>query len=139
MSLSVQVTFDAAEPQSLAGFWAIALGYVEQPAPSGYDSWQAWAADHGIPPERWSDTAALVDPDERGPRLLFLKVPEGKAAKNRLHLDIGAGYPDHDRTRIEAHVTRLVEAGGAVQRRVEEDGEFWVVLTDPEGNEFCVH
>jgi hypothetical protein len=36
-------------------------------------------------------------------------------------------------------VTRLVEAGGAVQRRVEEEGEFWVVMTDPEGNEFCVH
>jgi glyoxalase superfamily protein len=139
MSLPVQVTFDADDPGTLAGFWAVALGYVEQPPPEGWDSWQAWAAERGIPRERWNNWAALVDPQQRGPRLLFIKVPEGKVAKNRVHLDVGAGAPDYDRTRIEAHVTRLVEAGGQVQRRVEEDDEFWVVMTDPEGNEFCVH
>jgi hypothetical protein len=138
MSVPVQVTFDAADPRALSRFWALALGYVEQPPPPGFESWEAWAVDRGIPRERWDDTASVVDPDGRGPRLLFVRVPEGKSAKNRVHLDVKAGFPDYDRTRVEAHVTRLVEAGGTVQRRVEEDGESWVVMTDPEGDEFCV-
>jgi predicted enzyme related to lactoylglutathione lyase len=65
------------------------------------------------------------------PRWLFIKVPEAKTAKNRMHVDLTA--PDRD-----AEVARLVELGAS---RVAEHAEFglsWVVMTDPEGNEFCV-
>jgi hypothetical protein len=55
-----------------------------------------------------------------------------------VHLDVNAGAPDHDRARVDAHVAKLVAAGATEQGRVDAHGEFWVVLTDPEGNEFCV-
>ncbi|MGH8999188.1 MAG: VOC family protein [Acidimicrobiia bacterium] len=138
MATGVQITFDAADPPALADFWALALGYVTQPPPPGFSSWPDWLRQMGIPEERWGDMASVVDPDGKGPRLLFQKVPEPKTAKNRVHLDVNAGAPDHDRPRVDAHVARLVDAGGAVQREVELRGERWVVMTDPEGNEFCV-
>jgi Glyoxalase-like domain len=138
MAIPLQVTFDAADPVALSGFLATALGYVEQPPPEGMASWDEWARRAGIPEDEWDDSAAIVDPDGVRPRLLFQKVPEAKTAKNRVHLDVNAGAPDHDRGRVEAHVEKLVTAGGSVQRRAEEHGEYWVVMTDPEGNEFCV-
>jgi hypothetical protein len=88
VSATVQVTFDAADPAALAAFWAGALGYVADPPPEGFASWEAWATDQGIPEERWNDASAIVDPDGAGPRIFFQKVPEGKAAKNRVHLDV---------------------------------------------------
>jgi hypothetical protein len=138
MSIGFQVTFDAGDPGALARFWATALGYVEQPPPEGWDSWEAWAAHMGIPADRMNDMAAVVDPDGQRPRLLFQKVPEGKTAKNRVHLDVNVGAPDHDRARVDAHVARLTRAGGSVVAEREERGERWVVMADPEGNEFCV-
>ena len=72
---------------------------------------------------------------ERGPGLIFVPVPDRKSAKNRLHIDL-APPPDHDQ---DAEVRRL-EALGA--RRVDigqdRDKVSWVVMADPEGNEFCV-
>lgn len=138
MSMGFQVTFDAADPDALARFWAVALGYELQPPPPGWDSWDAWAEHVGIPPERRNDMSAVVDPDGARPRLLFQKVPEGKTAKNRVHLDVDAGGADHDRGLVRAHVQRLVGAGATVVEECEQRGEFWVVMQDPEGNEFCV-
>jgi hypothetical protein len=91
MSNSLQVTFDAGDPPSLADFWAVALGYVIQPPPEGFDSWDGWAREMEIPEENWDDARALVDPDGGGPRLFFQRVPEGKSAKNRVHLDVNVG------------------------------------------------
>jgi hypothetical protein len=138
MSIGFQVTFDASDPAALARFWAVALDYEEQPPPEGFPSWDAWTESVGIPPERRNDMAALVDPDGVRPRLLFQKVPEGKTAKNRVHLDVNVGAPDHDRGRVDAHVERLVQAGGVVVDDVSQLGERWVVMRDPEGNELCV-
>jgi hypothetical protein len=138
MAIGVQVTFDAADPGAQARFWALALGYVEQPPPDGWDSWEAWAEQMGIPRERWNDMAAAVDPEGHGPRLLFQKVPEGKTAKNRVHLDVNVGAPDHDRAKVDEHLARLVEAGARLVEDREQRGERWVVLLDPEGNEFCL-
>jgi hypothetical protein len=138
MAIPIQVTFDAADPVALSRFWATALGYVEQPPPDGMASWDEWARRAGVPEDEWDDSAAIVDPDGVRPRLLFQKVPEGRTAKNRMHLDVNAGTPDHDRDRVEAHVEKLVAAGADVQGRVEEHDQYWVVMTDPEGNEFCV-
>ena len=138
MALQTQISFDANDPAGLARFWASALGYVEQPPPQGFDSWQAFAIAMNIPSEVWDRFAAIIDEDGAGPRVLFQKVPEGKTAKNRLHLDISASAPDHDWSKVEAHVRLLADAGATVVEERQDEMSKWVVLLDPEGNEFCV-
>jgi len=138
MSIGFQVTFDAADPDALARFWAVALDYELQPPPEGWDSWEVWAQAQGIPEEHWNDMSAVVDPGGSRPRLLFQKVPEGKTAKNRVHLDVNVSGPDHDRSLVRAHVERVLAAGARLVEEREARGEFWVVLQDPEGNELCV-
>jgi hypothetical protein len=143
MAIGFQVTFDAHDPDRLARFWAEALDYVVQPPPDGFDSWPAFLTSIGVAEDRWDSASAVVDPAGVGPRLFFQKVPEGKTAKNRVHLDVNVGGPrgtpdDERAARVEAHVARLVAAGATVVQVMEDLGERWVVLTDPEGNELCV-
>ena len=90
MVREIQVTFDCGDPAALAEFWAAALGYVLQPPPPGFDSWDAALDAWGVPADRRNDRSALVDPDGAGPRVFFQRVPEGKTAKNRVHLDVRA-------------------------------------------------
>jgi hypothetical protein len=110
----------------LAAFWALALGYVIEP---GYDD---------------PDGASIVDPDGVGPAIGWLKVPEPKTAKNRVHLDLRvAGKPPWDMTKREALIraksAQLVDAGGVVVREEASEGQLsHIVMLDPEGNEFCV-
>ena len=143
MSISIQVSFDAFDPLAQAEFWAIALGYVLQPPPTGFSSWDEFAEANGIPEENRNDLAAVVDPDGSGPRLLFQRVPEGKTAKNRMHLDVNAGgghdveYVDRVDA-VDRHVDTLLDAGVTKLAVFGERGEYWVVMHDPEGNEFCV-
>jgi Glyoxalase-like domain len=80
--------FDCADPDRLARFWAQALGYKLQDPPQGHGTWESWLRDQGIPQERWNDANAVVDPDGRGPRIFFQRVPEAKTTKNRVHLDL---------------------------------------------------
>jgi len=117
---------DADDPQRIAAFWARALRYVPEPGFEG------------------PDNASIVDPDGRGPAIGFLRVPEGKTAKNRMHIDIRvAGEPpwdplDHERL-VRERVAELVTAGATLVREELYDGELGhVVMLDPEGNEFCV-
>jgi hypothetical protein len=140
MAIRVQATFDAADPQKQARFWALALNYVPEPPPPGFESWDQFAIQNQIPPEQWR--AAAVDPDGHGLRLYFQPVPEGKTAKNRVHLDVqvSAGVSDQVERRqlVARHAERLTEAG-ATRLRVQEDVfGYCVVMQDPEGNEFCV-
>ncbi len=138
MSRQVQVSFDAGDPAALARFWAVALDYVEQPPPPGFDTWHAFLESEGVPPEERDRAAALVDPDGVGPRLFFQRVPEPKSAKNRMHLDVNVGGHGADPSVVDAHVRRLVEAGGTMVEDRHDRFSRWVVMTDPEGNEFCV-
>jgi hypothetical protein len=133
MAYGVQVTFDCADPDGLAAFWASALGYVVQPPPEGFDSWPDFLRSVGVPESAFGSRSACVDPDGKGPRLFFQRVPEGKREKNRVHLDVNVG-----KDRVDAEVERLSGEGGSVVREVSEMGERWVVMADPEGNEFCV-
>jgi len=117
---------DATDPHRQAAFWSQALGYVPEP---GYDD---------------PDGASIIDVDGKGPAIGFLRVPEGKTAKNRVHIDIRvAGEPPWDmddrEQLIGARVDALVTAG-ATRVRDENYGEHLghVVMLDPEGNEFCV-
>jgi hypothetical protein len=117
---------DAADPHRLAAFWAGALGYEPEP---GYDD---------------PDGASLIDPPGRGPAISFLRVPEGKTAKNRMHIDLRvAGEPPWDmaeRARlIRARVADLIGAGAtAVREEFYGDVLGHIQMADPEGNEFCV-
>lgn len=118
----------------MSAFWAGALDYVVQPPPPGFDSWEDFLRAHDIEVPPPGSISAIVDPDGVGPRMLFMRVPEPKTAKNRLHLDLRAGDDEARR----AMADRLVEAGATEIGRVDEHGEWWIVMTDPEGNEFCV-
>ncbi|MGA3030798.1 MAG: VOC family protein [Candidatus Limnocylindrales bacterium] len=144
MATGVQITFDCNDPAKQAEFWAAALHYRLPYPPEGFSTWDDWARGQGIPEERWNDAAAAEDPEGLGPRLFFQRVPEGKVAKNRVHMDLNvSGGPDvpveDRRLRIAAEVERLKALGADDHRGpMDEGGEFWVRMNDPEGNEFCV-
>jgi catechol 2,3-dioxygenase-like lactoylglutathione lyase family enzyme len=144
MARDVQITFDAADPAGLAAFWADALGYRLQDPPAGFESWEQALEAFGVPPERRNDAAAVVDPDGSGPRLFIQRVPEGKQAKNRVHLDVRAApglEGDARMAALEAEAARLVSRGATRLERHEPAlplGAGHIVMADPEGNEFCL-
>jgi hypothetical protein len=144
MSREFQVTFDAADPAGLAAFWSETLGYRVQEPPPGFDSWDAALEAWGVPPDRRNDASALVDPDGAGPRIFIQRVPEGKTAKNRVHLDVRAApglTGDERMTALEAECSRLVALGASRQLRKDPApplDEGHIMMTDPEGNEFCL-
>jgi hypothetical protein len=140
----VQVTFDCADPAALAGFWAEVLGYQLEPPPPGFDTWDAALDSWGVPPEQRNSRSAAVAPGGIGPRLFFQQVPEGKTAKNRVHLDVRAApglEGDARMAALDGEADRLVGLGATRIRRFEPDGAMesgFVVMQDPEGNEFCL-
>jgi catechol 2,3-dioxygenase-like lactoylglutathione lyase family enzyme len=143
MTTRVQVVIDCADPDRLAHFWADALGYRLQDPPAGFDNWTDFLISIGVPEEDWNSASAVVDPGGVGPRIFFQRVPEPKTLKNRVHLDLNVGggpsvARDESRQRVTAEVGRLVGLGATQQRVAEVRGEFWIVMQDPEGNEFCV-
>ncbi len=144
MAIPIQVTFDCADPDKLARFWAEALDYVLQPPPDGFDSWDALLESIGVPEDQRDTASAVVDPDGQGPRLLFQVVPEGKSAKNRVHLDVRAapGLEGDERMAVlETECARLVALGASRSQRFEPAPPMsagFIVMQDPEGNEFCL-
>ena len=115
------VTFDCHDPVRQAAFWAATLSYEE-------GDWYQIAD---------SEAASIEDPSGMSPALLFIRVPESKVVKNRVHLDLA---PE---TSIEVEVERLVASGAHALNTVQEpEGNeepwIWTVMQDPEGNEFCV-
>lgn len=148
MTLHWKLVIDAADPHARADFWAEALGYlVEDNSPLIEQLLAQKAAPEELTVERhgrraWRDLAAVRHPDDAhdersgaglGRRVLFQRVPEPKTGKNRLHIDLHSAPGE-----MEAETVRLEALGAAVLRRVDEPGGRWVVMTDPEGNEFCV-
>lgn len=145
----MQLTIDCADPRVMVTFWTEALGYVPEPAPDGHATWRAYWAGMGVPEEELPEGVgelpeSIVDPSGRGPRVWFQQVPEPKAGKNRVHLDLkvsgGRGVPMELRTRrVDDTVEQLTGAGATVLRVLDElETHYAVVLQDPEGNEFCV-
>lgn len=115
------LTVDCADSYSLAQWWKPVLGYEDVP---------------GDPNLPGHDECMIVDPEGKGMTVLFIKVPEGKSVKNRLHLDL---RPRVDRRDTE--IERLIAHGATVvgdHRGQYGPGTGWVTLADPEGNEFCV-
>jgi predicted enzyme related to lactoylglutathione lyase len=108
-----RIAFDCANAALLADFWVAVTGYTKVTASEEY--------------------AFVVHPDKVGPALMFNKVPEGKVVKNRVHIEV-------DTNDLETEVRRI-EALGASRQAYHHSEEFnaeWTVMTDPEGNEFCV-
>jgi hypothetical protein len=143
MAVSFQVTIDCTDPDRLAHFWAEALGYVIQPPPTGFETWIDFLKAHGIPEDQWNSASAVVDPAGAGARIFFQRVPEEKSIKNRVHLDVNVGggldaAPDERRARVAAAVDQLMSMGATQIGEQELRGEHWVVMQDPEGNEFCL-
>ena len=110
------VCVDSTDPQRIAPFWARALG---------------WRTTHDSPDEVVLEPAAGSPEDGVSPDLLFLRVPESKTLKNRLHIDL---RPDDQ----AAEVDRLVSLGARRVSVGQGEDVTWVVLADPDGNEFCV-
>jgi hypothetical protein len=152
VSRHVQVTFDAHDPRGLSSFWREVLGYVH-PAPPGVDlpedadpvaAWDGFLERMGVPEDQRNSSSAIEDPDGRGPRLFFQQVPEDKISKNRVHLDVRAavGLEGEQRmTSLQQECERLVTLGATRVRRVEPEppmGAGFIVMADPEGNEFCL-
>ena len=111
-------SIDARNSYDQSVFWAEVLDWIQDPA------------DPNLPEHE----ECLIMSRDQAERLLFIKVPDEKVVKNRLHLDLRPV----DRTR-EAEVARLVQLGATeVADFRRSDGSGWITLTDPEGNEFCV-
>jgi hypothetical protein len=141
-----QLTIDANDPPRLARFWQRALGYQPTPPSEPRTTW------HDHYRRRLGDEEAfdnrLFDPEGLRPPLWFQGVPEGKAGKNRLHIDLYPTGRDMSLTQerrieiVEDAVAQLVGAGASVARRTRDDDPddpvYFVVMNDPEGNEFCV-
>ncbi|MGI5197416.1 VOC family protein [Streptomyces sp. CA-288835] len=144
-----KLVIDAADPHAQADFWAAALGYEVEDNSALIERLLGFGA---VPPEitveshghkAWRDLIAVRHPEDPydkesgtglGRRFLFQRVPEPKTVKNRLHIDVHT-----EPGRRQAEVARLTDLGAAVEREVKEPGGEWVIMTDPEGNEFCVH
>jgi hypothetical protein len=140
-ALDIQVVIDCTDPRRLAEFWAAALGYVMQPPPPGFDSWEQFADQIGVPPDL---LAAVVDPERVKPRILFQKVPETKTVKNRVHLDVdvapGVALGSVERKAAAwARCEQLTARGATLLREFSAPTGWWLLMADPEGNEFCLH
>jgi hypothetical protein len=107
-----ELTIDCSDPHRVAAFWTEVLGYEV-------------TDDEG-------DLVAIGDPDEASVALVFVRVPEPKSVKNRIHIDL------NPRDRDQAEEVERILALGATHADVGQGRQRWVVLADPEGNEFCV-
>jgi len=110
MTRVFNITVDCADPPALAGFWSQVLGMEVGE----------------VPDEAHGFVAVLPG----SPNWLFLKVPEAKTAKNRMHVDLDCADLDAERARLEGLGARFVH-------EKQEFGVHWMTFQDPEGNEFC--
>jgi hypothetical protein len=152
MVRDIQITIDARDPRALSTFWRDVLGYVHPPPPGvtlseGADplaAWDGFLDRAGVPADQRTSRSAIEDPEGRGPRLFFQQVPEEKAVKNRVHLDVRAApglQGDARMAALEAECDRLVALGATRLRRHEPAPPLdpgHLVLADPEGTEFCL-
>jgi len=140
MAKGIQVTFDAADPHALACWWADLLGYQVEDA---HDRVAALLGDGLVGEDEvirvngrlyLAGAVAARDPEDRGPRLFFQRVPEHKTAKNRVHLDVRV-----ESDLLDSEVERLCAAGATLAWWSTYPGHRAAVMRDPEGNEFCLH
>ena len=113
MAATLGLVLDCADPERLAEFWSAAIGFTTLGAAGNY--------------------VLLVDKAGQQPKLLLQRVDEPKSGKNRMHFDIETPTVDEEVARLESLGAQRIEP-----EAIEEHGNRWVVMADPEGNEFCV-
>ena len=127
MAYPIQIAIDCADLERQARFWSELLGYTIR-KPDAADEPQ--------------DTCMIYDPDGSGPFIKFHRVPESKQAKNRLHLDVLVAGPttslQEARPLVDRAAARAVALGAESLRTFDKPTDYFVVMADPEGNEFCV-
>ena len=147
-----QLVIDCQDPELLARFWAAALGYVLEPPPVGFATWDDWRRDIGFPDSELGIGAdSIVDPRGAGPRIWFRVEPAAKVVKNRFHLDVHAsgGRSVLDRNiplaarkeRVDAEARRLADLGATITGALGAEGldHYAMGMKDPEGNEFDIN
>lgn len=154
MTARFQLVIDCQDAEPLARFWAAALGYVLEPPPAGFATWDDWRRDIGLPDSELGTGAdSIIDPRGGGPRIWFHAVSDAKVVKNRLHLDIHASgdradsvvdrsVPLATRTqRVDAEAKRLADLGATITGALDSGGldHYAVGMKDPEGNEFDIN
>jgi len=124
------------QSSTFATFWAAALGYELAPVPAGFATWNDFYRELGVPEGELVDGADRIsDLEGQGPSIWFHLVPDAKTVKNRLHMDLAPQLDDDQAAMVESLI-----AVGAQRVDVGQDVDVatFVVLADPEGNEFCV-
>jgi len=153
MSTPFQLVIDAKDPELLARFWAAALGYVLEPPPEGFATWDDWRRSTGLSDDYLGTPVdSIIDPGGAGPRIWFRGEEDAKAVKNRLHIDIhvSGGRTVLEsrsvplatrRERVDAEARRLVDLGATLTVVMSQDGvdAYAVGMKDPEGNEFDIN
>jgi hypothetical protein len=147
MAVKFQVVIDCREPARMSLFWTSALGYEVEPPPAGFESWEDYWRDVGVPEdELGSGPDRLIDPSGAGPPIWFQVVDEAKTVKNRVHFDLrvsgGRSVPFETRKqRVEAEADRLSHLGATRVQALFEKGvdHYAVAMLDPEGNEFDIN
>ena len=153
MPARFQLVIDCKDPELMARFWAAALGYVLEPPPEGFATWDDFRREIGLPDSYLGmDADSIIDPIGEGPRIWFRADEAAKVVKNRLHLDIhvsggrtvieGRSLPlAARRDRVDAEARRLVDLGATLTVVMSADGfdHYAVGMQDPEGNEFDVN
>jgi glyoxalase superfamily protein len=147
MPARFQLVIDCGDPEPLARFWASALGYVLEPPPEGFATWDDWRLDIGLPDtELGIGVDSIIDPRGDGPRIWFRVEPDAKVVKNRLHLDIQVSGSRSDplatrMQRVDAEAKRLTDLGASPTGALRADGldHYAMGMKDPEGNEFDIN
>jgi diadenosine tetraphosphatase ApaH/serine/threonine PP2A family protein phosphatase len=147
MAVAFQLVIDCTDPEPLARFWAAALGYQLEPPPDGFATWDDYWRDIGVPEDDLGiGEDRIIDPDRRGPGVWFQRVPEPKAVKNRLHVDIFASGGralriETRKQRVDAEARRLAALGATIVGVLQDEGvdHYAVAMKDPEGNEFDIN
>lgn len=128
MAHPLQVAIDCDDVDRLAEFWSALLGYRI------FDR----SGDAGAP----ADTHMIYDPDGNGAVIKLHRVAEHKSTKNRVHLDVLVAGPrttlDEAKPLVDAEVRRATQLGATVVATFDKDTDYFVVLIDPEGTEFCI-
>jgi hypothetical protein len=142
MAYEFQVTVDCAHPHTLADWWAETLGWQVEQQDEAFIR-RMISAGHATEDDTqlhkgalvWKEGAAIRHPEglQRAPRVLFQRVPEPKAVKNRMHLDVRIGTD-----LVEPAMAALIARGAKFLHQGQQGPHTWVTLADPEGNEFCL-
>jgi hypothetical protein len=142
MAYEFQVTVDCAHPHTLADWWAQTLGWQVEEQDEAFirrmiDEGHATESETQLHNGAlvWKTGAAIRHPEglHRAPRMLFQQVPEPKAGKNRLHLDVRIGAD-----LVAPAMAALIARGAKFLHEGRQGPHTWVTLADPEGNEFCL-